>query len=51
MVQVVIGQQLGAGFKMIGRCRWDSECDNQTSCTFSNSTLFCVVTVFGVYFY
>lgn len=51
VVQVVLGQQLGAGCKYIARCRWDAECDNQTSGEFKNATIFCIVTVFGLYLY
>ncbi|EDS40672.1 dynein light chain [Culex quinquefasciatus] len=51
VVQVVLGQQLGAGCKYIARCRWDAECDNQTSAEFKNATIFCIVTVFGLYLY
>lgn len=51
VVQVVLGQQLGAGCKYIARCRWDAECDNQVSGEFKNATIFCIVTVFGVYLY
>ncbi|XP_058823615.1 dynein light chain Tctex-type protein 2B-like [Topomyia yanbarensis] len=51
VVQVMLGQQLGAGCKYIARCRWDAECDSQTSGEFKNATIFCVVTVFGLYLY
>lgn len=51
VVQVVLGQQLGSGYKFAACCRWDSECDSQTSEVFSNASLFCVCTVFGVYSY
>ncbi|XP_053697884.1 dynein light chain Tctex-type protein 2B-like [Sabethes cyaneus] len=51
VVQVMLGQQLGAGCKYIARCRWDAECDNQASGEFKNATIFCIVTVFGLYLY
>lgn len=51
VTQVLLGQQLGAGAKYIARCRWDGETDNYTSATFGSQSLFCVVTVFGVYLY
>ncbi|XP_055702545.1 dynein light chain Tctex-type protein 2B-like isoform X2 [Phlebotomus papatasi] len=51
VVQVTLGQQLGAGCKYIARCRWDAESDSQVSNVFTNSSLFCIVTVFGVYLY
>lgn len=51
VVQVVILQKLGQGFKFFGRCRWDCECDRQITDSFTNDTLTCVVSVFGVYSY
>lgn len=51
VVQVQLQQQNGAGSKYIARCRWDAECDSQVSSYFSNETIVCVVSVFGVYFY
>lgn len=51
VTQVIIGHQLGAGCKYITRCRWDADCDNQSSDVFTNATIFCVSTVFGVYHY
>ncbi|XP_059619747.1 dynein light chain Tctex-type protein 2B-like [Phlebotomus argentipes] len=51
VVQVALGQQLGAGCKYIARCRWDAECDSQVSDVFTNTSLYCIVTVFGVYLY
>lgn len=51
VVQVMIGNQLGAGCKFIARCRWDADCDNQASQVFTNATIFCIVTVFGTYHY
>ncbi|XP_058118860.1 dynein light chain Tctex-type protein 2B-like isoform X2 [Anopheles ziemanni] len=51
VVQVMLGQQLGAGCKYVSRCRWDTECDNYATAEFKNSTIFCVVTVYGLYLY
>ncbi|CRK94801.1 CLUMA_CG008295, isoform A [Clunio marinus] len=51
VVQVVITQKLGQGFKFTARCRWDSECDRHTTDSFTNDTLTCIVTVFSVYLY
>lgn len=51
IVQVVLAQQNGAGCKYIARCRWDAESDSQISTYFTNETIACVVTVFGVYLY
>ncbi|XP_073819862.1 dynein light chain Tctex-type protein 2B-like [Musca autumnalis] len=51
VVQVMLGQQLGAGCHYYAKCCWDAESDSQTSDIFSNTSLFCVCTVFGVYLY
>lgn len=51
MVQVVIGQQKGEGVRMGTRCFWDAESDNYASDTFTNDSLFCVATAYGVYMY
>ncbi|CAH0546317.1 unnamed protein product [Brassicogethes aeneus] len=51
IVQVIIGEMKGAGVKSGVRCIWDSECDGYTSEIFMNDYLFCVTTVFAVYFY
>lgn len=46
---VCIGEQRGEGVKLGCRCFWDEDTDNYASETFVNSSLFCNVTVFGVY--
>jgi len=51
VVQCLIGEQRGAGAKMGCRCFWDSDTDNYAQELFTNSTLFCVTAVFGVYYY
>jgi len=51
IVQVLIAQQTGAGCRYIARCRWDAECDAQVSNYFTNESMACIVTVFGVYMY
>lgn len=51
VVQVVITQKQGQGFKFIARARWDSEADRQVSDSFTNDTIICIVTVFGIYLY
>lgn len=51
VVQVMLGQQLGAGCHYYAKCCWDAESDSQTSDIFTNASLFCVCTVFGVYLY
>ncbi|XP_017035968.1 dynein light chain Tctex-type protein 2B [Drosophila kikkawai] len=51
VVQVMIGQELGAGATYNSRCCWDCDCDTSVSEVFSNTSLFCVCTVFGTYQY
>ncbi|KAI9580843.1 tctex1 domain-containing protein 2-like [Glossina fuscipes] len=51
VVQVMMGQQMGAGCHYFAKCYWDVESDSHTSFTYTNPTLFCVCTVFGVYLY
>ncbi|XP_042149881.1 dynein light chain Tctex-type protein 2B [Ixodes scapularis] len=51
VVQVVIGEQRGAGTRMACRCIWDSDTDVYASEFFSNSTLFCVAVVLASYYY
>ncbi|XP_026179604.1 dynein light chain Tctex-type protein 2B [Mastacembelus armatus] len=51
VVQVVIGEQRGQGVKMSSRCLWDADTDNYAEDVFLNDSLFCVVAVFGSYYY
>uniref|UniRef100_A0A4W6D900 Dynein light chain Tctex-type 2B n=1 Tax=Lates calcarifer TaxID=8187 RepID=A0A4W6D900_LATCA len=51
VVQVVIGEQRGQGVKMSSRCLWDSDTDSYAEDVFMNDSLFCVVAVFGSYYY
>ncbi|XP_054913401.1 dynein light chain Tctex-type protein 2B isoform X2 [Poeciliopsis prolifica] len=51
VVQVLIGEQRGQGVKMCARCLWDADTDNYAEDVFMNDSLFCVVTVFGSYYY
>mmetsp|Transcript_130857 Transcript_130857/g.419658 ORF Transcript_130857/g.419658 Transcript_130857/m.419658 type:complete len:125 (-) Transcript_130857:115-489(-) len=51
VVQVAIGEQRGQGVRMGSRCFWDSDTDSYASETYSNETLFCVATAYGVYLY
>eukprot|EP00501_MAST-03F_sp_TOSAG23-6_P000108 GSMAST32.ASY1.ANO1.110.1 assembled CDS len=39
------------GVRMGCRCFWDNDTVNQASATFTNDSLFCVCTAFGVYLY
>ncbi|KAH8382509.1 hypothetical protein KR009_003932 [Drosophila setifemur] len=51
VVQVMLGQELGAGATYNSRCCWDCDSDTSVSEVFSNTSLFCVCTVFGTYQY
>lgn len=51
LVNVVLGEQHGAGVKMGTRCIWDAEADAYAFDSFVNDTIFCVATVYAVYFY
>ncbi|XP_060823375.1 dynein light chain Tctex-type protein 2B-like [Bombus pascuorum] len=51
IVNVVLGEQHGAGVKMGTRCIWDAEADTYAYDSFLNDTIFCVATVYAVYFY
>ncbi|XP_076242910.1 dynein light chain Tctex-type protein 2B [Calliopsis andreniformis] len=51
IVNVVLGEQHGAGVKMGTRCIWDAEADTYAYDSFINDTIFCVATVYAIYFY
>ncbi|XP_069009001.1 dynein light chain Tctex-type protein 2B [Embiotoca jacksoni] len=51
IVQVVIGEQRGQGVKISSRCSWDADTDNYAEEVYMNDSLFCVVAVFGSYYY
>ena len=51
VVQVSIGEQKGQGVRMGTRCFWDGDTDSYASETYSNESLFCVATAYGVYLY
>ncbi|KAG7207337.1 hypothetical protein KM043_009002 [Ampulex compressa] len=51
IVNVVLGEQRGAGVKMGTRCIWDAEADTYAYDNFVNDTIFCVATVYAVYYY
>jgi len=51
VVQCLIGEQRGQGANMACRCFWDSDTDNYIQEVYSNSSLFCITAVFGVFYY
>ncbi|XP_011695934.1 PREDICTED: tctex1 domain-containing protein 2-like [Wasmannia auropunctata] len=51
IVNVVLGQQHGAGVKIGSRCIWDAEADTYAYDSFINDTIFCVAIVYAIYFY
>ncbi|GAB5362704.1 hypothetical protein AAMO2058_000820800 [Amorphochlora amoebiformis] len=51
MVQVVLGENKGAGVRMGCRCFWDSQTDRLAKEEYSNDDLWAVCVAFGVYLY
>jgi len=51
LVQVMIGEQKGAGIRIGARCLWDQQTDKLAQETYQNASLFCVAVAFGVYLY
>lgn len=51
VVQVTLAEQTGGGCRYIARCRWDAETDSKVSEFYQSESLYCVVSVFGVYTY
>ncbi|XP_012251621.1 dynein light chain Tctex-type protein 2B-like [Athalia rosae] len=51
IVNVVLGEHRGAGVKIGTRCIWDAEADSYAYDNFLNETIFCVATVYAVYYY
>jgi len=49
VLQSVIGEVKGQGAYISSRCLWDIETDNYASFSMKNSSLFCVLMVFGLY--
>lgn len=49
VLQSVIGEVKGQGAYITSRCLWDTETDNYASFSTKNSSLFCVLMVFGLY--
>ena len=51
IIQVVLGQCQDENLMMTCRCLWDIETDNYTSYVYSNTEIFCAVTVFALFYY
>ncbi len=51
MVQVVIGENKGAGGRVGARCLWDAQTDRIAQETFQSDSIFAVAVAFGVYLY
>ena len=51
LVQVVVGEQRGAGVRMASRSLWDSKTDGLATASFVNEHLFCTATAIGIYLY
>ena len=50
-IQVVMGENKGAGVKIAAKCLWDSEADGQVSDNYVAETFFCNAVIFGIYIY
>ena len=51
VVQVVIGEQKGAGVQMGCRCFWDPKTDNVAEEKYTNESIFAVAFAAGIYLY
>ena len=51
VVHVILGQQKGQGVQAGSRCFWDFETDGMAFEQYVNDNVFCLITVYGVYFY
>ena len=51
VVQVFLGEQKGEGIRLAARCLWDESMDNHASDVFSNESIICVASAYGVYKY
>jgi tctex1 domain-containing protein 2 len=49
VLQSVLGEVKGQGAYIASRCLWDTDTDNYAAFSMKNSSLFCVVMVFGLY--
>ena len=51
IVQLVIGENKGQGFRMATKCLWDSATDDFASEDYRNDNVFAVAVAYGVYLY
>lgn len=54
LVQVVLGEQRGAGVKIGARCMWDSDADNYASAEYENvssQSIYLMIETFDLIFY
>ncbi|KAG8229145.1 hypothetical protein J437_LFUL009214 [Ladona fulva] len=51
VVQVILGEQIGAGIRTGSRCFWDADCDNYASDTYIGDSIFCMAAVFAIFVY
>lgn len=49
VVIVHIGDKKSQGVRMCSRCAWDAKLDNYANCSYQSTTLYCNVTVYGLY--
>ncbi|KXS10555.1 hypothetical protein M427DRAFT_475352 [Gonapodya prolifera JEL478] len=50
-VSVTLGENRGEGARMACKCLWDADADGMAQDTLVTDSLFCVVAVFGVFYY
>ncbi|XP_022087941.1 tctex1 domain-containing protein 1-B-like [Acanthaster planci] len=50
VVYVIVGEKRDQGMQACGRCVWDAKTDNFVTVTYENSSLFVVVSVYGIYY-
>ncbi|XP_071442341.1 dynein light chain Tctex-type protein 2B-like [Hetaerina americana] len=51
VVQVILGEQIGAGVRTGTRCLWDADCDNYASDVYIGDSIFCMAVVFAFFVY
>ena len=51
IVQVVIGENKGQGFRMATKCLWDQSSDDFAAEEYKNDNIFAIAVAYGVYLY
>ncbi|XRB07064.1 flagellar outer arm dynein light chain [Pycnococcus provasolii] len=50
VVLVTLGQKRGQCQRIVSRCLWDTAVDNMVAETFESEDIYCVATVYGLYY-